>query len=128
MWHWLQNLFVVKIKQPCEACIARDYHIQSLLEQIKDRNKLLADEIRTNHDDMNDIIKHITGMNRIAAQQHENKEFKSIPRQGGIGNRIKNIENKVNSESELISAQRRKEYEERVEALSNPKLETLVLD
>lgn len=109
----------------CKSCLARDYHIASLKEEIHSRDALiesLRDQLAADRIDQQRIIEHITGMNRIAVNQ-EPGQLHSIHPRSGIQSRIRRAEQADAEEAEVLSAQRKREYNERVANLMKPETE-----
>ena len=113
--HFLSALFADKA---CSGCIARDYHIASLKEELRDAratNDLL-------HNDISELLKHVTGMNRVQAQP--SGEVHSVSRtRNSIQSRIARAEAADRKESLELTEQRRKEYDERISTLMKPEIE-----
>jgi hypothetical protein len=115
-----RELFVKR----CAACEARDVTIALLQQELHSRDEKWENEVRIHHDDMNDIIKHITGMNRVARES--SGEMHSIPRNiNSMGARIRHAERKDAQEATLLSAKRRADYEARIQALEKPEVEVM---
>lgn len=111
----------------CKGCIADQYHIASLKEEIHSRDALiesLRDQLAADRIDQQRIIEHITGMNRIA-NTSQPSELHSISRGHGIQSRIRRAEQADATEAETLSAQRRREYDERVANLMKPEIEVI---
>lgn len=121
--HFLHALFTAK---PCAACQARDYTIAILKEEIHKLRNFYEAEVHQQHDDMQNIVKHITGMNRTANTPVTSGQLHSVPRQGGIQNRIARAEAADREKAGPIIEQRRKEFEARIAELE-PKPETEVM-
>lgn len=112
--------------KPCSGCVAREYHIASLKEELRYYREHFDNEVRVHHDDMNDIIKHITGMNRAQTQPANESNLRSINRASHtIGARIARAEKIDREENEAVIAARKKEYESRIASLLVPS-ETVV--
>lgn len=108
----------------CAGCIARDYHIASLKEELRKRNGMvdvLEGQIDSYTNNQNEIIKHITGMNRVVPGQQPSP-LTSVPRKGGMGSRIAHAEAEDRLKAGPLIEQRRKEYNERISSLS-PEIE-----
>jgi hypothetical protein len=88
----------------------------------------LQDNLATNDEIKNEMIKHMTGMNRIARPEGK-QEFHSIPQTGGIQNRIRRAEMADRKEATPLVLQRQKEYNERLDSLlGNEKPETEIVE
>src|SRR5258708_3902237 len=111
MISWWQKIFGT-----CLACEARDYTIMLLKEQLHARdeeNEILHNQIEHLVDGQYDIIKHITGMNRVQSNTGQPSELHSIQRKsGGIQERIKRAEQA--EKDPVLMTQRKKEYEDRI--------------
>lgn len=118
---WLKGIFVAK---QCSACIARDYHIASLKEELRYYREHFNNEVRVHHDDMNDIVKHVTGMNRAQVAPVETGNLRSINRANNtIGARIARAEKLDREENEAAIVARKKEFDARIASLLKPETE-----
>lgn len=119
MLDWLKGFFV----KECNGCTARDYHIASLKEQLRDRDahiELLSEQISRMHEDSNDVIRHITGMNRVF-NQTQDREVRSVNRSSsGMGARIAHAEAASREKAETVNVQRHNDFNRRIDELENP--------
>jgi tRNA1(Val) A37 N6-methylase TrmN6 len=105
----------------CRGCTARDATINILQQQLQERDEKWNNEVRVHHDDMNDIVKHITGMNRVVLNQP--KELHSIQRNSSMQQRIARAEAHDREEASALTMQRKREYDQRIAALEKPETE-----
>ncbi len=100
----------------CEGCVARDNHIASLKQEMHELREYCNRELQVRHDDLHDIVKHITGMNRIVPTQPSG-QLHSVPRNTGIQGRVARAEAADRRDAEPLAAQRKKEYDDRIREL-----------
>lgn len=111
--HALREFFA---KEPCAGCAARDYMLAILREQLHQKDQKIQ-EIEMRNDNLNQDIRNrldfISGMNRntqpvALGGQH------SLPRNFGIGGRIARAEAADRENAAQITAERQKEYQNRI--------------
>lgn len=108
----LKGLFVTK---PCETCLAKDYFISALKEELRAKNALI--ETLSLHE-MN-INEHLLRMNKNVESSGD--KVINITRQHAhsFGNKIARAEeaSRKKAEEEGLIEKRKKEYNERVDSL-----------
>lgn len=107
---------------PCKGCEARDFTIAILKEQLHYKDEFIS---RIENQQGN-LIGHLTGQNRAAGVVPNQGQLHSIPRQSNIGSRIARAE--ASERDPVLAAQRKKEYEDRIESLMNAKPEIEVVE
>lgn len=103
---------------------AYESHIASLRAEIRNRD-LLIDSLRASLERFSErqdsIIQHLTGMNRLSAVGNESAKLTSVPRPSSIQDRLKRAE--AAEQSPESAAQRKREYNDRINSLLNPEIE-----
>lgn len=123
MHSWWERIFGA-----CEGCIARDYTIAILKEELHSKDGKIQ-EVEMRNDNLNSDIRRrldfISGMNRALPNQNQavGSNLTSVPRKGSMGDRIAHAERVDREGAQVISAQRKKEYEERIAAMERPETE-----
>lgn len=109
----------------CAACEARDYTIAILKEElVRKENKIQEIEMRNDrlNLDIRNRLDFVTGLNRVTAPA-PNNEMHSIPRRGGIQDRIARAE-AAERAPEMV-AKRRADFEARISTLEKPETEVV---
>ena len=96
------------------ACEAHILTITALKDQLHRANL----HIEALENKQNEILKHITGMNKVPREGPQEGSLHSIPRRSGIQERIRRAEVADRNQAPPIEA-RRREYNERIESLLN---------
>jgi len=110
---------------PCNACVAKNDHIESLKEELRLRENVInsqRDEIKELTNKQSEMLAHVTGMNRV---QGITREQVTLPRtDSSIGRRIRDAE-KHQSRPELV-ASRKAEYDKRIaDILGQPEIQVM---
>src|SRR5437870_11084441 len=98
----------------CMACEAHILTITALKDQLHRANS----HIEALENQQNEILRHITGMNKVPREGPQEGSLHSIPRRSGIQERIRRAEVADRNQAPPIEA-RRREYNERIESLLN---------
>lgn len=124
------NEFLRNIKEffshQCSGCIANQYHILSLKEELHKKDELIMQlEIKLEEHTLqqSELINHLTGKSKVISR--EPGQIHSIPRNTGIQRRISRAEKDDREKAAPLNEQRRKEYEARVASLEKPEIEVL---
>lgn len=122
MLHYLKG-FLVASPKVCEGCIAKDYFIAFLKEDLHKKDLLINELYNDSHGDMKEILGHVTGMNRIQTAGGDNKVTSIDRRQFTMAGRIAHAEKVDKEAAGQLTAQRKKEYDERITSLLKPSTE-----
>jgi len=120
----IHDIFVEARK--CRGCEARDLHIESLREECHRRDEiinslreLISGELSTK----DELIDYFSGKTRASQAIPQPGTMHSIPRSSGIRGKIARAEAVDREEATAITAQRRREYDERIAKLERPETE-----
>lgn len=111
----------VFISKPCSSCIAKDYFIATLKEQLRNEQSRVDNLLEQSID----VERHLLRMSGPVIDNTGETNFTSRPRNNStIGSRIREAERASKEQAKEQGVDHKKEYNERVESLLGKKEES----